>query len=324
MPAKAFRISDKYEPTADVVYYHGDTRDFIKTIPDGSVNLVVTSPPYNIGKVYEKKISLEDYIRQQDEIISSIIPKVRDTGSICWQVGNYVENSHIVPLDLELYPIFKRFNLRLRNRIVWTFGHGLHASNRFSGRYEVILWFTKSDKYTFNLDPVRIPQMYPNKKHHKGPKRGQLSGNPKGKNPSDVWKFEAEESKYVPEDNDVWEIPNVKFNHVEKTSHPAQFPVELVQRLIRALTNPGEVIFDPFMGVGSTAVAAVKDHRKALGAEIVRAYVDIGIERIRKAANDDLPIREIGTPVYTPRPAKGSFMNSEKLPISTEESYYEV
>ena len=79
--------------------------------------------------------------------------------------------------------------MSMRNRIVWHFGHGLHASRRFSGRYEVIMWFTKSDDYTFNLDAVRVPQKYPQKKHFKGPRRGELSGNPLGKNPGDVWEI---------------------------------------------------------------------------------------------------------------------------------------
>ena len=318
------RISRDFVPNAGVVYYKGDVRNLIPKIPNGSVQLVVCSPPYNIGKEYEKKVPLDTYLSQQDEIISAIIPKVHEKGSICWEVGNFVENSHIVPLDLELYPLFKKHNLKLRNRIVWTFGHGLHAQKRFSGRYEVILWFTKSDDYVFNLDPVRIRQLYPEKKHHRGPKKGQLSGNPKGKNPSDVWRFDVKPSTYLPELDDFWEIPNVKFNHVEKTEHPAQYPVELVQRLIRALTNPGDLIFDPFMGVGSTAVAAVMEKRRVVGAEINRDYVKIGEERIRKAWKGELPIREIGTPIYKPPESKDNLLNPSKVSSLLREDDNEV
>ena len=116
----------------------------------------------------------------------------------------------------------------MRNRIIWHFGHGLHASKRFSGRYETIIWFTKSDNYYFNIDPTRIPQKYPNKKHFKGKKRGELSCNPLGKNPSDVW-----------------DIPNVKSNHIEKTDHPCQFPVALVERFILSTTKERDIVFDP-------------------------------------------------------------------------------
>ena len=115
-------------------------------------------------------------------------------------------------LDIFYYQIFKKYNLFLRNRIIWHFGHGLHASKRFSGRYETILWFTKSKDYIFNLDAVRVPAKYPGKRHYKGKNKGKLSGNPKGKNPSDLWEIAIDEWA-----KEVWEIPNVKSNHPEKT-----------------------------------------------------------------------------------------------------------
>lgn len=180
-------------------------------------DLVVTSPPYNIGKAYETKRGLDDYIAGMARIIDLIVPRLRDSGSICWQVGNYVNDGQIVPLDIEFAPIFKRHDLQLRNRIIWHFGHGLHTRRRFSGRYEVVMWYTKSDQYKFNLDAVRVPSKYPGKKHFKGPRKGLISGNPLGKNPEDVWT-----------------IPNVKSNHPEKTSHPCQFPVGLIERLVLA------------------------------------------------------------------------------------------
>jgi adenine-specific DNA-methyltransferase len=198
-------------------------------------------------------------------------------------VGNYVDNGEIIPLDVILYPIFASLGLHLRNRIVWHFEHGLHASKRFSGRYEVILWFTKSDDYIFNLDAVRVPQKYPQKKYFKGPKKGQLSGNPLGKNPGDFW-----------------DIPNVKANHVEKTIHPCQFPVELIERLVLALTNEGDWVLDPFIGVGTTAIAALMHHRRAMGAEIMPEYVALARERIQLAESGVLRIRPMARPVYDP------------------------
>ncbi|RJS72279.1 site-specific DNA-methyltransferase, partial [Methanophagales archaeon] len=196
---KKLKITEKFDIDADVVLYLGDTLDLLKQIPDKMAGLVVTSPPYNIGKPYEKKLNLQEYIEQQEKVIKESIRITKDDGSICWQIGNYVENGSIIPLDILLYPIFVKFGLRLRNRIVWHFGHGLHAQKRYSGRYEVILWFTKSENYIFNLDAVRVPQKYTTKKYFKGPKKGELSCHPLGKNPTDVW-----------------EIPNVKSNHPEK------------------------------------------------------------------------------------------------------------
>ena len=277
------RVAGQFDRTANCVLFEGDCRDLLVQIPDGFVKLVVTSPPYNLGKPYESRLDMDEYLAQQRDIIEECVRVLDDTGSICWQVGNYVSNGEIIPLDMVLYPIFASLGLHLRNRIVWHFGHGLHASRRFSGRSEVILRFTKTHDYTFNLDAVRVPQKYPKKRHFKGPKKGQLSGNPLGKNPSDVWN-----------------IPNVKANHVEKTIHPCQFPVELVERLVLSMTNEGDWVLDPFMGVGTVAIAALMHGRKAIGAEIMSEYVAIAKERIALAEQGKLRIRPMGRPVYDP------------------------
>ena len=198
----------------------GDTNRILKSIESDKFDLIITLPPYNVGKEYETKTSIEKYLEQQEEVINELIRVLSPSGSICWQVGNYVEKGEVFPLDIYYYQIFKKLGLKLRNRIIWHFAHGLHASNRFSGRYETILWFTKTDNYIFNLDDVRIPSKYPGKRHFKGPKKGELSGNPKGKNPSDIWEIVIQDWE-----NELWNIPNVKSNHPEKTEHPCQYPV---------------------------------------------------------------------------------------------------
>ena len=281
------KIADSYNQKSDAVIYNGSCYDFIKSMPDKSVKLVVTSPPYNIGKEYEKKTSLDDYYMFQEKIIDECVRVLSDDGSICWQVGNFVNNSEIIPLDILLFPIFKKHKLKLRNRIIWHFGHGLHASKRFSGRYETILWFTKSDTYTFNLDAVRIPQKYPQKKYFKGPRAGDLSCNPLGKNPSDIW-----------------EIPNVKNNHVEKTIHPCQFPVELIERLVLSMTDEKDTVFDPFLGVGTTVVAAIKNGRKGIGCEIIDEYCKIAVDRTLQALDGSIRTRPMHKPVYDPNNPK--------------------
>ncbi|MBI5829790.1 MAG: site-specific DNA-methyltransferase, partial [Chloroflexi bacterium] len=216
------QIRGHYAPDTNLVLHCGDAQDFLATIPDDSVSLVVTSPPYNMGKDYEDRVSIEAYLETQTQIIEQLYRVLRPDGSICWQVGNFVEKGEVYPLDIYYYGIFKKLGMFLRNRIVWHFGHGLHASKRFSGRYETVLWFTKSDEYVFNLDPVRVPSKYPGKRHYKGPNKGRPSGNPNGKNPSDIWEVVARDWE-----DGLWDIPNVKSNHPEKTSHPCQFPVEL-------------------------------------------------------------------------------------------------
>lgn len=265
-----------------------DNLGFMRPLPDGMMHLIVTSPPYNIGKRYERRSPLDSYIQAQAQVISECVRLLSDRGSLCWQVGNHVDNGEIFPLDMVLYPIFREHGLKLRNRIVWHFEHGLHCSKRFSGRYETILWFTKTDDYTFDLDPVRVPSKYPGKKYFKGPKAGQLSGNPLGKNPSDVWV-----------------IPNVKNNHVEKTVHPCQFPVELVERLVLSMTREGDNVFDPYMGVGSSVIAAMKHGRSGYGCDVEKEYVDIAWERVHLQRAGFLKTRPMGKPVYDPNLPNG-------------------
>jgi adenine-specific DNA-methyltransferase len=229
---------------------------------------------------------VEQYVATQRRVIDECVRVLRPGGSLCWEVGNHVADGRIVPIDILLHPVFAgHAGLALRNRIVWHFEHGLHCAKRFSGRYEVILWYTKGDRYRFELDPIRVPQKYPGKRAWKGRRVGEYTGNPLGKNPGDVWIF-----------------PNVKANHVEKTAHPCQFPVELVERLLLATTAPGDLVLDPYMGVGTTACAAVLHGRRAAGAELVAEYVGIARRRIRLAAARELRTRPMTRAVHRPSP----------------------
>jgi adenine-specific DNA-methyltransferase len=282
-------IAERFSLSEQIVVYSGDCLELLHSIPDQSIQLIVTSPPYNIGKEYEKRLHLDLYLRQQEQVITECVRTLAPSGSLCWQVGNYVDRGAIIPLDSVLYPIFSRLGLRMRNRIIWHFEHGLHCSRRFSGRYETISWYTKSDDYVFNLDAVRIPQKYPGKKHFKGPKAGQYSCNPLGKNPGDVWP-----------------IPNVKSNHVEKTEHPCQFPVELIERLVLSLTNEGDWVLDPFLGTGTTVIAAIRHQRRGAGAETVSKYVSLARERIQKEMEGTLRTRPMDRPIYDPVEAGNS------------------
>lgn len=278
----------RLQSDTDTVMKNQDNLKFMRALDDESMKLIVTSPPYNIGKSYEKRSPLDHYVQDQAQVISECVRLLHPNGSICWQVGNHVDKGEIFPLDLVLYHLFKDHGLKLRNRIVWHFEHGLHCTKRLSGRYETIMWFTKSDDYTFNLDPIRVPAKYPQKKYYKGPKAGQLSGNPLGKNPSDVWVF-----------------PNVKNNHVEKTIHPCQFPVELVERLVLSLTDEGDRVFDPYMGVGSSIVAALKHGRQGYGCDVLQEYVDIAWERVHQLRSGTLQTRPMDKPVYDPKKKNG-------------------
>ena len=150
-----------------------------------------------------------------------------------------------------------------RNRIAWVRPHGLHARGKFSARHETVLWFTKSDDYKFNLDAIRVPQKYQNKKSHRGANKGELSSNPLGKNPGDVWLFQ-----------------NVKHNHEEQTVHPAQYPEDMIARIVLCSTDEGDLVLDPYMGTGTAAVVARDHGRHFLGAELDERYHGIALRRV--------------------------------------------
>lgn len=288
-------IANSADNNASIVLHHGDALAFCRTLPSESIHLIVTSPPYNLGKAYETRRAIEHYLSDQEALLNDLVRVLHPRGSLCWQVGNFVEDGEVFPLDMYYYPMFKHLGLKLRNRIIWHFGHGLHASKRFSGRYETLLWFSKTDDYTFNLDPVRIPSKYPGKRHYKGDKRGQPSGNPNGKNPSDMWEVVAQDWETC-----LWDVPNVKANHPEKTTHPCQFPVEVVERCVLALTNIGDRVFDPFVGVGTSLIAGLIHERVVIGCDKHAEYISIARDRIESYNAGTLKVRPLGRPVHQP------------------------
>jgi adenine-specific DNA-methyltransferase len=262
----------------------GDCRSALKKLPDQSVSLTVTSPPYFIGKDYDESRQISDFVSLHRKVIPLVVKKTKPGGSICWQVGYHTTSNSTIPLDYLIHDIMKKIpGTKLRNRIIWRFGHGLHAQKRFSTRHEVILWYTLGDEYHFDLDAVRVPQKYPGKRHFKGDKKGEFSGNPDGKNPEDVW-----------------DIPNIKAGHIEKApEHPCQFPVALVRRLVLALTKPGDTVLDPFMGVGSAGVASLLEDRHFAGIELDPRYFAIAQSRCQLALDKDIKVRP-DVPVVSP------------------------
>jgi adenine-specific DNA-methyltransferase len=286
---------------AESAIVQGDALALLDRVPDESVKLILTSPPYNIGKSYERGMfsSLDQYSEWMRELVEKLMKKVRPDGSICWQVGNHVADGALTPLDMLFFPMFAEHGCKLRNRIVWTFNFGLHAQRRFSGRYETLLWFSRSDNYTFNLDPIRVEQLYPGKRHSKskGDRAGRPSGNPEGKNPSDFWTFDPDGAFVT---TPVWDIPNVKANHLEKAGHPCQFPSELADRCVLAMSNEGDVILDPFVGTGTSVICAEGRGRIGVGFELDNAHADMAEQRLKKFRNGELPLRLAGKAPVAP------------------------
>lgn len=300
--------------------FKGDSRNLLNLLDNKFnkpfIDLLVTSPPYNIGKEYEGDLSHEEYVALHTDVITKVLPMIRKTGSICWQVGFQVNKTgrkaSIAPLDFLYHELFMKIAksldipLKLKNRIIWRFGHGGIAKTRFSGRYEVVLWYTLGDNYTFNLSDVGEQQKYPSKRQTLK-KGGKISGQFLGKNPEDVWDFKET----------VWDIPNVKSNHTEKTLHPCQFPIELIQKLTLALTNKGDLVFDPYAGVHSTGCSSAMLDRCYIGSELDEKYSKMGLKRVNLALDKKLIYRE-GNGIMNPKESAFSVMPEAWLRMSAK------
>lgn len=222
------------------------------------VDLIITSPPYGIGKTYESFQTIESYKSWAEMVIIKLKTLLNPNGAVCWQVGTHAGDSgDYLPLDILYVPIFQKHGFILKNRIIWKFGSGLHSNNRLSGRYETLLWFVLDAKnYTFNLDPIRIDSKEPGKRAYKGPNKGNFSGNPLGKNPSDIWNIMIDEWE-----SGEWNFPNVKSNHVENTRNI----------LVNFQLNWQNVVFWPFQ----TKMIQFLIHLLEQGARGVRLYFTI-------------------------------------------------
>ncbi len=243
--------------------YNRDCLAAMRTLPPEVVALTVTSPPYNIGKEYEKPLELDAYFDWCKKWISEIYRLTATHGAFWLNLG-YVSKPHVARAIPIPYLLWNRVPFYLIQEIVWHYGAGVAARNGFSPRNEKFLWYVKDEaNYTFNLDDVRDPEVkYPNQK-----KNGKLKCNPLGKNPSDVWlcpKVTSGTDRASP----------------ERTEHPAQFPVAVIERIIKACSNRSDLVLDPFMGSATTALVAIQLGRPVIGFELSARYFHIATERL--------------------------------------------
>jgi len=248
---------------AGVAIYCQDCLKGMQKLPDNLVNLTVTSPPYNIGKEYESFITTEDYIGWCSKWMQEIYRITAENGAFWLNVGYFeVKNKGLaVPIS---YLLWDKSEFYLLQELVWNYAAGVACKSRFSPRNEKLLWYIKNQQhYTFNLDEVRDPNVkYPNQK-----KNGKLKCNPLGKNPTDVWQIAKVTS-------------GANRSSKERTAHPAQFPTAMIERVIKSSSNWGELVIDPFMGSGSTAIAALENGRHVIGFEVEEKYIQIARQRI--------------------------------------------
>jgi len=242
-----------------------DTLEVQRRLLPEMFDLVITSPPYNIGKEYESVMPVDDYVRWTDRWITETCRLLAEHGALLLNLG-YISveaKGRAVPLP---YLLWDKVPLYLNQEIVWNYSAGVACKNYLSPRNEKILWYVKDkNNYVFNLDAIRDPNVkYPHSRRHGKPRVNTL-----GKNPSDVW-----------------EIAKVTTgagrSSAERTPHPCQFPADLIDRLVRGFSRKGDIVFDPFVGSGTTIESCVRHGRYCIGFEIRQDYCDIAVSRIRE------------------------------------------
>lgn len=251
-----------------------DVLDYLDSLPDGCARMVLSSPPYNVGKLYGSTSG--DSLRHVYwlgwlmQIVSEASRILSEGGVLALQVGSTRDHAdQVVPIDMLIHDAIMKTGLTFQNRVTWVIPHGLTPRRRLAGRSETVLIYSKGPVPAhFNADSARTPQKQPGKRAFKGPNKGSLSGNRFGAWPSDVW-----------------HISNVGANSPEKTGHPAQMPEELAERAMNLYTMPGDLVVDPFSGSGTTAAVAIATGRRFSGCDLM--YGDIRAARLARAGLAD-------------------------------------
>lgn len=268
---RAIKLSKKAnieEITNKIIWQ--DSFRALNHIPDKCVDLVIVDPPYNLTKVFSnkqfKQMDIKEYQKWLDRWLKKVSKILKDNGSI--YICSDWKTSLAIPQVAQKYFI-------LQNRISWEREKGRGALNNWKNCLEDIWFFTKSEKYTFNLDNVKIlrPVIAPYR---------DTKGKPKD------WQENEEGNKYrLTHPSNVWTDISIPFwSMPENTPHPTQKPEKLIAKLILASSNEQDLVFDPFLGSGTTAVTAKKLNRKYLGIEREKEYVAYSEYRLEKADED--------------------------------------
>jgi len=265
------KIGKPYYANNGYILYNADNSDILKKLLHNNfkVDLTVTSPPYNIGKEYEKNMDTRAYIKWCEEWISRVYNITKDDGAFWLNVGylNVKNIGKAIPIS---YLLWDKTDFFLMQEIVWRYGAGVSAKKFFAPRNEKFLFYIKNEnRYVFNLDEVRDTNVkYPNQK-----KNGKLRCNPLGKNPTDVWDFPKVTS-------------GKNRSSKERTSHPAQYPLSVIDRIIKVSSNKNDIVLDPFSGSGTTGIASHGNYRIYIGIEIDKGYCDLSIDRFERYQNE--------------------------------------
>lgn len=257
-------LGTPFYQTQDIQIYCGDSLKELAKVPDESFSLTITSPPYNIGKEYETVIEHEQYLDWCESWIKDVYRCTVPMGAFWLNVGYFEWPGRAKALPIA-YCLWQRTPFFLIQEVIWHYGAGVTTKRMLCPRNEKMLFYAKNPtQYTFNLDAIRDPDVkYPTQK-----KNGKFKCNPLGKNPGDVW--------YIPK-----VTSGMNRASKERTPHPAQFPIALIDRVVKVSSNEGDLVLDPFLGSGTTAVACLQNRRRFIGFELKESYCQIAVDRLR-------------------------------------------
>jgi len=258
----------------------GDSIELLNNEPAGWVDLVFADPPFNIGYLYHgynDKRNTDDYLKFSKEWMSAVHRALKPTGSFYLAIGD--------EYAADLCCIARReIGFHLRNWIIWHYTFGQQTKQMFAKSHTHILYFTKEEKgVTFNPDAVRVASA-------RQTTYADVRANPKGKLPDDVWYLRPQETngdRFQPE-SDTWYVSRVCGTFKEREGwHGCQMPIGVLDRIIKASSNEGDLVLDPFNGSGTTVVSAALLDRKYIGIDQSKEYVEYANKRLKAIKKDE-------------------------------------
>lgn len=236
-------------------------------IPDNSIDLIFADPPYNIGKDFngfKDKWDFEsDYLEWSYTWLNLCINKLKDNGSLYLMASTQ---------SMPYFDLYLRDRLTILSRIVWYYdSSGVQAKKYYGSMYEPILYCVKDKRnYTFNSSDILVEAKT-------GSVRKLIDYR---KSTPSVYNSEK-----VP--GNVWEFPRVRYRMPEYEDHPTQKPISLLERIIKASSNEGDIVLDVFSGTFTTSFVAKRLNRKSIGIELQKKYVEIGLNRLQITPDDN-------------------------------------
>ncbi|MCS6866031.1 MAG: site-specific DNA-methyltransferase [Gemmataceae bacterium] len=279
----------------------GDCIEVLAGFPEHTFDLVFADPPFNIGyryDLYNDRRSRKEYLDWAKTWIAACVRVLKPTGSFFLAIGDEFAAEHKILLD--------EAGLHWRNWIIWHYTFGVACTKKFNRSHAHILYYVRDPKrYTFHADAIRV-------KSARISTYADARANPAGKLPDDTWVLRPQESEehFQPE-SDTWYASRVCGTFRERTSHPCQMPEAILERIIKATTNPEDLVLDPFAGSGTTLAVAKKLGRRYLGIELSAHYAALIRQRLQSIVGRP---ESVITPPQTRRQASAALATAAKRP----------